>query len=289
MKTAIVAGQIGGQTALQPEFHNFPGYLDVDGYKLIQNMKTQVSRLDVDLIEPWFVEKIVLQKTGGRETFAVVNPENGKLESRSILIATGGKPKYLNVPGEREYANKGVTYCATCDAPLFAGKRTVAVGGGNTGAEAALLLTQYATKVYLLHRRDELKADEVTKEQIKAARDRIELVYNALTTEILGRDGKVSGLSYTDSVSGESKELAVDGVFIAIGFLPNSGLASGLAEINALGEIVVDPRTNMTSHAGIFAAGDVTDIPYKQTVIAAGEAAKAVLAIYQWLLNQKTH
>ena len=287
MKVAIVAGEIGGQSALQPEFYNYPGYVDVDGYKLIQNMKKQVSELDIDLHEPWLVDTVSSRRDAEREIFEVRNTKRETLKTRSILVATGGKPKFLQVPGEQELSNKGVTYCATCDAPLFVGKRTAVVGGGNTGTEAALLLTKYATKVWLLHRREALKADEITKEKIKAEGERISIIYNALTTEILGKDGWVAGLRYKDTKSGEIKELALDGVFIAVGFSPNSAVVKNLADMNQFGEIIVDPRTNMTSHPGIFAAGDVTNIPYKQAVIAAGEAAKAALAAYQWLMSQR--
>lgn len=286
IRVAVVAGEIGGQSALQPEFYNYPGYVDVDGYKLIQNMKKQVSTLEVDLKEPWVVEKISSQSTDGREVFTLTNAQGETLQTRAVLIATGGKPKLLNVPGEQAYANKGVTYCATCDAPLFGGKRTAVIGGGNTGTEAALLLTKYASKVYLLHRGKTLKADEVTKDQIRAAGERIEIIYSALTTEILGKDGKVVGLRYTDA-DGTANELVLDGVFIAIGFSPNSGIVKEMVALNTFGEIVVDPKTNTTSRPGIFAAGDVTDIPYKQAVIAAGEAAKAALAVHQWLMGQK--
>ncbi len=295
MKVAMVAHEIGGQTALQPEFYNYPGYIDVDGYKLIQNMKKQVMGLEIDLKEPWRVENVRSRKEGDREIFAVLNEKQEAIETRAILIATGGRPKFLQVKGEQEFSNKGVTYCATCDAPLFVGKQTVVVGGGNTGTEAALLLTKYATKVYLLHRGEALKADEITKEKIKAEGDRITVITSALTTEIFGANGRVTGIRYKDANpsgiletgSGEEKELAVEGVFIAIGFSPNSALAKNLVEMNQFGEIIVDPRTNMTSRQGIFAAGDVTNIPYKQTVIAAGEAAKAALAVYQWLMSQK--
>ena len=285
IKVAIVAGEIGGQTALQPEFYNYPGFVDVDGYKLIQNMKKQVMGLAVDLKDPWLVERIEKYPDGGRIAFRITNTKSETLEARAILIATGGKPKRLNVPGEKEYENNGVTYCATCDAPLFGGKVTAAVGGGNTGTETALLLAKYSPKVYLLHRGAALKADEITREQIRQE-EKIEVLYNATTTEIIGKEGRVSGLRYKDK-EGEERELAVEGVFIAVGFLPNSFIVKDVVTLNGFGEIVVDPKTNMTSQAGIFAAGDVTDIPYKQTVIAAGEAAKAALATHQWLMTQR--
>lgn len=286
LNVAIVAGEIGGQSALQPEFWNYPGYLDGDGYKLIQNMKKQVRGLPVELKEPWVVTGISTQSISGREIFSVLNTKGESLKTYAVLVATGGKPKFLNIPGEKDYANNGVTYCATCDAPLFDGKRTAVIGGGNTGAEAALLLTKYATRVYLLHRGSELKADEITKEQIRSTHGQVEVIYHAQTTEIFGKNGRVTGIRYSDK-EGAVKELAVEGVFIAIGFSPNSEVVRGVVNCNAFSEIIVDPKTNMTSHSGIFAAGDVTDIPYKQAVIAAGEAAKAALAIYQWLMSQK--
>ncbi|MDP3963298.1 MAG: FAD-dependent oxidoreductase [bacterium] len=281
LNVAIVAAEIGGQTALQPEFYNYPGFVDVDGYKLIQNMKKQVSGLAVDFKDPWTAKRI--EPVDG--IFRITSATDEALEARAVLIATGGKPRRLNVPGEEAYENKGVTYCATCDAPLFGGKITAVVGGGNTGTEAALLLAKYSPKVYLLHRGPELKADAITREQIEKE-SKIEVLYNAITTEIIGENNRVNGLRYSDK-SGEVRTLVVEGVFLAIGFLPNSAVVEGVVARNAFGEITVDPKTNMTSQAGIFAAGDVTNIPYKQTVIAAGEAAKAALAAHQWLAGQK--
>ncbi len=280
LNTLVLEYESGGQTALQPEIWNYPGYTELSGTKLMQIFKKQAEDFGAE-IRSFFVNSIKSEKADdGRDIFILSDQDKNEIKTRSIIIATGSKPRKLGVPGEEEFYNKGVTYCATCDAPLFKDKTVVVVGAGNTGLDAAFQLTKYASKIYVLVR-GEVKGDQVTYEKLKNS-DKVEFIFNAETKEIQG-DKFVSKLIYEDIKSKEKKELEVDGVFVSIGSIPNSDIAKDLCEINQWGQIVINPRTNATSRPGVFAAGDVTDIQERQAVIAAGEGAKAALQCYKWL------
>jgi len=274
----IIADKFGGQTALQPEVWNYPGFLDKDGLKLLKDMRKQVENLGVEVKEvSEGIKKISLRQEGDKEVFILNDKDGNMYEGKSVIVASGKKPKKLGVPGEEEFSNKGVTYCATCDAPLFGGKVTAVVGAGNSALDAALQLTKYASKVYVLVRSDKVRGDQITQDKLKK-KETVEFIMNAEIQEIKG-DNFVKGLIYKDKESGQMIDLTVDGVFVNIGMIPNSDFLSGICELNQWGEVVINPRTNATSHVGIFAAGDVTDVLEKQTVIAAGEGAKAALQI----------
>lgn len=280
----IVADKFGGQTSLQPEVHNYPGFLDKDGLKLMQNMRNQVKNLGIEIKEvSQGIRQISSRQENGKEIFVLEDKNGGTYEGKSVIVASGKKPKKIGVSGEEEFFNKGVTYCATCDAPLFGEKVVVVVGGGNSGLDSAMQLTKYAKKVYILVRGDAAKGDQITQDKLKKS-EIVEFVMNAEIKEIKG-DKFVSSLVYKDKVSGEEKELSTEGVFVNIGMIPNSDFLKGFCELNQWGEVVINPKTNATSHVGVFAAGDVTDILEKQTVIAAGEGAKAALQCYKWLAN----
>ncbi|KKU19153.1 MAG: NADH dehydrogenase, partial [Parcubacteria group bacterium GW2011_GWA2_46_10] len=205
-------------------------------------------------------------------------------EAKKVLVTSGSHRKRLEVPGGKEFDGKGVAYCATCDAPLYQDKDVAVVGGGNAGLESVIDLEPYASKIYLLHRRDELKGDPVSQEKIKGMK-KVEIIYNADTQEIMG-DKFVTGLRYRDNKTGEEKTLAVQGVFVEIGIVPNSDIVADLVKLNSRGEIVVDHKTQLTSDPGIWAAGDVTDVLYNQNNISAGDAIKAVLNIYDRITGQ---
>jgi alkyl hydroperoxide reductase subunit F len=185
------------------------------------------------------------------------------------------------VPGEDKFEGKGVVYCSTCDAPVFKGKTVVVVGGGNSGLEAVVDLFPYADKIYLLHRSESFRGDPVTQDEV-FSNPKVETILNAETTEVLG-DRVVEGLKYRDKKTGEEKELKVQGVFVEIGSVPNSEMVKDLVNIDKYGEVVVDHKTQATSQKGIWAAGDITDVLYKQNNISAGDAVKAVLNIYDYL------
>ena len=284
LSVEIIADKFGGQTSLQPEVHNYPGFLDKDGLKLMQNMRNQVKNLGIEIKEvSQGIRQISSRQEDGKEIFILDDKNGGAYEGKSVIVASGKKPKKIGVPGEEEFYNKGVTYCATCDAPLFGEKIVAVIGGGNSGLDSAMQLTKYAGKVYILVRGDAAKGDQITQDKLKKV-EIAEFVMNAEIKEIKG-DKFVSSLVYKDKVSGEEKELNVEGVFVNIGMIPNSDFLKGFCELNQWGEVVINPKTNATSHVGVFAAGDVTDILEKQTVIAAGEGAKAALQCYKWLAN----
>ncbi|TSC70300.1 MAG: alkyl hydroperoxide reductase subunit F, partial [Parcubacteria group bacterium Gr01-1014_70] len=196
----------------------------------------------------------------------------------------GARRRTLNIPGEETYNGKGVAYCSTCDAPLFSGRDVAVVGGGNAGLEAVVDLVPYASKIYLLEYSDALKGDPVTQGEIKKS-EKVEIVFNAETKEVKGEQF-VTGLVYKDRKLDEEKMLAVQGVFVEIGSVPNSEFVKDLVELNKAGEILIDHKTAATSCEGLFAAGDVTDEMYKQNNISAGDGVKAALSAYQYLLSK---
>ena len=191
----------------------------------------------------------------------------------------------MKIPGEKEFDGKGVAYCSTCDAPIFKDKITAVVGGGNAGLEAVVDLLPYAAKISLLEFSDQLKGDPVTQEKIKKE-PKVEIIFKTKTLEVLG-DKFVTGLKYEDLNSNETKELKLDGVFVEIGSVPNAEFVKDLLETNKYGEIIVDHKTQKTSQEGIWAAGDVSDVIYKQNNVSAGDAVKAILNIYDYLNRQK--
>ena len=231
----------------------------------------------IDIIYPDLVEKV--SKSG--DCFSVLTKGGKSFETKTILVTTGSARKKLNVPGEKEFDGKGVAYCSTCDAPIFAGKTIAVVGGGNAGLEAVSDSLPYASKIYLLEFSGQLKGDAVTQERIKGS-PKVEIITNAKTLEIVG-DKFVTGLRYEDVKEGKVKELKLEGVFVEIGAYPNVGFVKDLVKTNELGEIIVDHKTQSASEPGIWAAGDASDVLYKQNNISAGDAIKAVLNISDFL------
>jgi len=212
-----------------------------------------------------------------------VQLESGaSLKSKSVIISTGARWRNINVPGEHEFKNKGVAYCPHCDGPLFKGKRVAVIGGGNSGVEAAIDLAGIVGHVTLIEFDTQLRADAVLQRKLKSLKN-VDVFTNAQTTEITG-DQKVNGLIYKDRATGESKKVELEGVFIQIGLVPNTDWLEGVVELTKHGEIVVDAR-GQTSVPGVFAAGDVTTVPFKQIIIAAGDGAKAALGAFDHLIR----
>jgi alkyl hydroperoxide reductase subunit F len=205
------------------------------------------------------------------------------LKAKSVILATGARWRELNVPGEREYRNKGVAYCPHCDGPLFKGKRVSVVGGGNSGVEAAIDLAGIVGHVTLLEFDSKLRADEVLQRKLRSLSN-VTVITDAQTTEVTGDGSTVNGLRYTDRKSGESKTLELEGIFIQIGLLPNTDWIKGTVALSKHGEIEVDAK-GQTSVPGVFAAGDVTTVPYKQIIIAMGEGSKAALSAFDHLIR----
>jgi alkyl hydroperoxide reductase subunit F len=208
----------------------------------------------------------------------------GVLKARSVILSTGARWRNVNVPGEAEYKNKGVAYCPHCDGPLFKGKRVAVIGGGNSGVEAAIDLAGVVQHVTLVEFAEELKADAVLVSKLKSLRN-VDIHVNAQTTEITGDGSKVNGLHYKDRASNVLHQVALEGVFVQIGLVPNTEFLKGTLELSRFGEIIVDAKCH-TSLPGVFAAGDVTNVPYKQIVIAAGEGSKAALSAFDYLIRQ---
>ena len=205
------------------------------------------------------------------------------LKAKSVVISTGARWRNINVPGEQAYKNKGVAYCPHCDGPLFKGKRVAVIGGGNSGVEAAIDLAGIVGHVTLVEFDTALRADAVLQRKLHSLAN-VTVFTNAQTTEITGDDQKVNGLTYKDRSSGESQTVALEGVFIQIGLVPNTDWLKGVVELSRHGEIVIDAR-GQTSVPGVFAAGDATTVPFKQIIIAAGDGAKAALSAFDHLIR----
>ncbi len=281
IKTLLIAEGFGGQSLVSQDIQNWIGTISISGYDLGQAFEAHLrAQEDIEIVTGELV-KTVSKKEGA---FSVVTEGGKHYETKTVLVTTGGRRKKLGVVGEKEFDGKGVAYCSICDAPLFGGKVVAVVGGGNAGLEAVIDLLPYATKIYLLQRSGALKGDAVTQERIMQD-SKVEVIFNATTSEIHG-DSFVNGLTYEDTTTKEVNRLDVQGVFIEIGSLPNSELVKDMVATTPYGEIEVDVY-GKTSLLGIWAAGDVTSLKYKQNNIAAGDAVRAVLSIYDYLMYNK--
>ncbi|MFQ6334686.1 alkyl hydroperoxide reductase subunit F [Methylophilus sp. 3sh_L] len=287
IRTGIVAERFGGQVNDTLAIENFISVKETEGPKLVAALEEHVKAYDVDIIS---LQRAVglaePAKTDNKHAGLIeVKLESGAtLRSKSVILATGARWKNLNVPGESEYKNKGVAYCPHCDGPLFKGKHVAVIGGGNSGVEAAIDLAGVVGHVTLLQFDTELKADAVLQRKLRSL-ENVTILTSAQTTEITGDGTRVNGLTYTDRVSGESKHVALEGVFIQIGLVPNSDWLKGTLDLSKYGEIEINHH-NATSLPGVFAAGDVTTIPYKQIIIAMGEGSNAALGAFDYLIRQ---
>lgn len=275
MKTLLITESFGGQSLVSADVRNWIGTKSVSGFDLAKMLEEHLrAQEDIEIMDGEIVSGVEEIKDGLQ-----VKTQSGKsYETKFLLYALGSRRRKLGIPGEAELEGRGVAYCSTCDAPLFKDKVVAVVGGGNSALEAVVDLLPYASKIYLIVRSDELKGDPITQEKVKAS-PKVEIVFNAQSQEIMGKE-TVTGLRYKDTKTGEMKELKLDGVFVEIGIVPNSELVKNLVQLNQWNEIVVNHKTQETSHPRIWAAGDVTDVLYKQNNISAGDAVKAVLNIY---------
>jgi len=287
IRTGIVAERFGGQVMDTLGIENFISVKETEGPKLVAAFEEHVRSYEVDIMNLQRAAAIAEPgKEGNKNTGLIeVRLENGAmLKSKVVILATGARWKELNVPGEKEYRGKGVAYCPHCDGPLFKGKPVAVVGGGNSGVEAAIDLAGFVAHVTLLQFDTELKADAVLQKKLRSL-DNVTVITSAQTTEVTGDNTKMNGLTYTDRVTGESKHLQLDAVFVQIGLLPNSDWLKGTVNLSKFGEVEVNHH-NATSLPGVFAAGDVTTTPYKQIIIAMGEGAKAALGAFDYLIRQ---
>lgn len=277
----MVSEDIGGQVATTFGIENYPGFRYITGPELVEKLVEQMNQLD---IEQQIGEKITkLSRVDG--SYVAVTGSGKEFSAQSALIATGAYPRELGVPGEEKYRGKGVSYCATCDAPLFADATVAVVGGGNSALSAAFELSRIAKKVYLISRR-QWRADEAPLIEGVKASTNIEPIIGYVVEQIAGEE-VVKGVTVKPREgNGGRRSLTVDGIFVEIGLQPNTSFAEGLVAINDFGEIIVDCDT-FTGVPGLFAAGDVTNVKDKQIVIAAGQGALAAMGVFEYLLKRR--
>lgn len=272
----VISLDIGGQAAWSGDIENYTGYQFITGPELAGKFEEHMRKYGIALKENEGV--LSLEKSG---EIISVETDKGDYQARSVIIASGKKSRELGVPGEKEFKNRGLTYCATCDGPLFAGKEVAVIGGGNSALDAALQLIKIAKQVYIINNAGQLTGDEIMRQKVEAAGNAT-VLNNTQVVSVTG-DKFVGAIKIKDNAG--VKELAVQGVFVEIGLIPNVAFA-GKMEKNERGEIKIDPR-NQTNIPGIFAAGDVTDVQEKQIIIAAGEGSKAALSAFRYLARKK--
>ncbi len=283
MKTLVISQDVGGQAATTDEIENYPGVDFSDGPSMMMKFKDQGEKFGASFIftEVTKVEKDVDAK--GTPIFHI-STATERFIGHSVILAYGLTHRHLGVPGEKELGGHGVSYCATCDAPLYKGKTVAVVGGGNSAVDAALLLAKICPKVYLVHRRQDFRAEAILVEQLKQLQ--IELVLDSEVKEIKGEGRVVSMVVYDVNDKAKERELTLQGIFVEVGFIVNSKLIEGLVELDQRKQIIISPDAE-TSQPGIFAAGDITTISYKQIVVSAGWGATAALKAYEYLQKVK--
>ncbi|QDL55083.1 alkyl hydroperoxide reductase subunit F [Rhodoferax aquaticus] len=282
IRVGVAAERFGGQTNDTMAIENYPSVQETDGPKFAAALEAQTRSYGVDIMNLQRADKIVPAAEAGGLT-EVVLANGGTLKAKTVILSTGARWRNVNVPGEAEYKNKGVAYCPHCDGPLFKGKDVAVIGGGNSGIEAAIDLAGVVKYVTVIEFADQLKADAVLVKKLHSLPN-VTVHTNAQTTEITGADGKVNGLKYKDRATGVEHHIALEGVFVQIGLVPNTEFLKGVVDLSKFGEIVVDSRGH-TNVPGVFAAGDCTTVPYKQIVIAASEGSKAALSAFDHLIR----
>ncbi|QQS00004.1 MAG: alkyl hydroperoxide reductase subunit F [Austwickia sp.] len=281
IRTGLVAERFGGQVLDTMAIENFVSVPYTEGPTFAANLEEHVKKYEVDLMKGAAATKLVpAAEPGGLHT---VEFGAGSLKAKTVVLATGARWRHMGVPGETEYRNKGVTFCPHCDGPLFKGKRIAVVGGGNSGIEAAIDLAGVVGHVTVIEFLDVLRADDVLVDKLKSLPN-VDIIMSAKTTEVVGDGTAVTGLTYEDRTTGETKSLELQGIFVQIGLLPNTEWLKGTVELSDRGEIVIDGR-GATNLPGVFGAGDATTVPYKQIVVAEGSGATAALSAFDHLIR----
>jgi thioredoxin reductase (NADPH) len=282
LKTLIITKDVGGQIATTPSVENYPGIDFIGGPALASSMMQQAIKWGCEVA---FDEVVTITKVA--EKLFTVTTKQTSYTAKAVIAAYGKTPRSLGVPGEMEYAGRGVSYCVTCDAPLFKKKTVAVVGGGNSAMEGALILAETSEKVYLIHRRNEFRGEAVLLDRI-AKCSNIEQVLSVVPQSISGDGLGVTALHVADVANpSEKREIAVDGIFVEIGFLVNTALIAEYVDIDSYNQVITD-KYMTTRTPGLLAAGDLTDSPYKQAVISAGEGAAAALSAYTYIHDGKS-
>lgn len=278
LKVLNISKDVGGQAALTEDIENYPGFDKVDGLVLSQKFQEQVIKFggEIEYNEVKEIEK--------KDDFFVVKTANKDFEAKTVILAFGLTPRNLNVPGEERLTGKGVSYCATCDAPFYKGKVAAVAGGGNAALDAVEVLAKIASKIYMIHRREEFRGEEVLVQKVKELKN-VEFVLSHIVKEVKG-ENKVEKIEVENIETGEIKNIEVNGIFVEIGHVVKADFLKGFVDLDERNHILVNSFCE-TNIDGIFACGDVTDIPYKQVVIAAGEGAKAALTAYKYLQQKE--
>ncbi|MDO9399296.1 MAG: FAD-dependent oxidoreductase [bacterium] len=278
MKTLIIGRQVGGQIAMASTIENYPGFKVIDSFELIQKMEDQVKSLGVEM-KTEEVEEIIKNN----DIFSVIT-NKGQYLCKTIIMAMGLSPRWLNVSGEKEFSGKGVSYCANCDGPLFKNKVVAVVGGGNAALDAAEVLSKIARQVFLIHRTSRFRGFEALATKVQQ-RDNIEIIFDSNVQEIIGQN-KLEKIKIINSITNKDREINLDGLFIEIGREAYTGIVADLVKLDVNKKIIIDLNCQ-TSQSGIFAAGDVTQVSFNQIVIACGQGAVAALSAYKYLQGIK--
>ncbi|WP_428334074.1 alkyl hydroperoxide reductase subunit F [Novosphingobium sp.] len=281
IRTGVVAERFGGQVLDTMGIENFISVSKTEGPKLVSHLEQHVKDYDVDVIN---LQKAIKLSPANGDGLATIELEGGaSLRAKTVILSTGARWRQMGVPGEDEYRNRGVAYCPHCDGPLYKGKRVAVIGGGNSGVEAAIDLAGIVAHVTLIEFDSQLRADAVLQSKLRSLPN-VTIEVSAMSTEVVGNGDKVTGLVYRHRETGEDHTLDLDGIFVQIGLVPNTEWLKGSVALSNRGEIEIDARGETNIH-GVFAAGDVTTVPYKQIVIAMGEGSKAALSAFDYLIR----
>ncbi len=277
LNTLLITKAFGGQVARKAvAIENYPGFEEISGLELIQKLEKHLRKQKIDIERD---EVTKLKKIGNH--FFVQTKSKNRFQSKAVIVASGADPRPLEVEGEKKYIGRGLSYCPTCDGPLFEKKTVAVIGGGNSAFEAAIFLSKIAKKIYILEYGEKVGADQINQERVKKT-GKVEIITNAALKKINGKQF-INSIVYQDRITNKEKTLPLSGVFVEIGSQPATSFVKGLVDFNEKDEIKVNPFTGETKTPGLFAAGDADEVPYKQIVIAAGEGAKTALSVYNYL------
>lgn len=281
LKTLLITKSFGGQIARKAvAIENYPGFKEISGLDLIKEFTEHLKKFKIEILQD-----LVVKVRKVNQEFLITTKGRKKIKALAVIVASGADPRPLEVPGEKKFIGKGVSYCTVCDAPLFRNKTVAVIGGGNSGFEATIALSSWAKKIYILEYSSKVEADEENQERVKKI-GKVEIITNAALKQIKGKKF-VDSIAYQKRKSKKLQTLKVEGVFVEIGSQPATSFVKDLVNFNEKDEIIANPKTSQTKTPGLFVAGDVDDVPYKQIIIAAGEGAKAALSVYDYLQKLK--